>query len=133
MLPNPQHLPPQSSQATVGIAIPNRIRSEFLFPPIAIGSWKRAVQATGMPKATVHEHGQLDFSERHIGSPPRSWQPIVDPVSIAARMEYAPYRDFGFGIAPTLFRHLATDFLGTGTRTIGRGRHVSNPVPAQPI
>src|SRR5262245_49427168 len=53
MFPNADHLPAEFSQASVGVAIPFLVLTDFLPPPRGIGLWLGAMSRAAVPETTV--------------------------------------------------------------------------------
>jgi hypothetical protein len=67
------------------------------------------MRGTGVPKASIDEHGHTGTAEDDVGSPPQMRKgPIVHAIPVAATVQLTTERQFWTGIAPWLGFHSAT-------------------------
>lgn len=74
MFPDPDHLPPDSSQTCVCIMVTVTIRLDFLSPELDVALWPGTVFRTTMPEAPIDEDSNTRPCKDEVCSTPRSLQ-----------------------------------------------------------
>lgn len=106
--PDFQHIPARSTQRRHVPLVPRLGRRYFRHPVICSrpGQLTQGKAAVTVPKAAAYLD---DLAARREGDVRLAWQvPSVQPVTVAERMEQAPYHHFRGGIFSPVRLHVAT-------------------------
>jgi hypothetical protein len=78
MLPEAQHYPSRGFELVIRISVSLSVCLDLVPPPASIRLWPSPVPRAPMPKASIHENGDLAPRKNDIGSSASAWQRSVD-------------------------------------------------------
>ena len=81
VFPHTDDKPPRLAQANVAVPVPLNVGRELLGPPLTVRFWRRRMNGTAVPEATIDVHGNSSRPEDEISAPSRTLdRRDIDPI-----------------------------------------------------